>query len=120
MGKIFLVRCDKYIEDPCICDSTGETKGQCVNCGAKWYEHNLSVLSGEDYDSAKQIQFERGIINKRNYYNLSSFQWDSLLSEERKQKICEWVNNLEENEFEMLKDLLTDSYKSGEQDSKSE
>jgi hypothetical protein len=31
--------CVNYIEDKSICDSSGEPKGQCLNCGAKDYEH---------------------------------------------------------------------------------
>jgi len=31
--------CINYIEDKSICDSYGEPKGQCLNCGAKDYEH---------------------------------------------------------------------------------
>lgn len=31
--------CINYIEDESICDSYGEPKGQCLNCGAKDYEH---------------------------------------------------------------------------------
>jgi len=31
--------CVNYTEDKSICDSYGEPKGQCLNCGAKDYEH---------------------------------------------------------------------------------
>ncbi len=31
--------CVNYVEDKSICDSYGEPKGQCLNCGAKDYEH---------------------------------------------------------------------------------
>jgi hypothetical protein len=31
--------CINYVEDKSICDSYGEPKGQCLNCGAKDYEH---------------------------------------------------------------------------------
>ena len=31
--------CINYIEDKSICDSYGDPKGQCLNCGAKDYEH---------------------------------------------------------------------------------
>lgn len=31
--------CINYIEDESICDSYGEPKGQCLNCGAKDHEH---------------------------------------------------------------------------------
>lgn len=50
-----------YVEDACVCDDTGEPKGQCSNCGAKWYEHDLKVLSGPDKESATHIQKIRGI-----------------------------------------------------------
>lgn len=60
MDKIILVRCDEYKEDTCVCDSQGEPKGQCVNCGAKWYEHNLGLLFGDDRKSAERIQMECG------------------------------------------------------------
>ena len=62
MVKITLIHCREYAEDPAICDSTGEPKGQCRRCGNKWYEHPLDVIPrGPDQDSAKQIQTERGV-----------------------------------------------------------
>ena len=39
--------CTNYIEDPCICDSQGDPKGQCANCGWKWYDHAPSALPDE-------------------------------------------------------------------------
>ncbi len=53
--------CKVYVEDPYICDDVGEPKGQCLTCGAKWYEHNLDVLSGDDKESAKDIQIRFGL-----------------------------------------------------------
>lgn len=61
MSKISLVNCKEYIENPFVCDDVGEPKGQCVHCGAKWYEHNLDALPEDEKESAKQIQKERGI-----------------------------------------------------------
>jgi len=57
---IILTNCGNYEEDPHICDDVGETKGQCANCGAKWYEHNLGLLFGSDLEYARQIQALRG------------------------------------------------------------
>jgi hypothetical protein len=34
--------CQEYLEDPAICDDMGEPKGQCANCGDKWYNHSIS------------------------------------------------------------------------------
>ena len=36
--------CRNYVEDPAICYDDGEPKGQCLNCGAKWYEHTDDAL----------------------------------------------------------------------------
>ena len=54
------------MEDPVICDDMGEPKGQCALCGCKYYEHNLSAFryGSDDFNSAKQIQAERGIQEK--------------------------------------------------------
>ena len=60
MEKILLANCGEYIEDTNVCDDVGEPKGQCVNCGCKWFEHNLGLLFGDDYRSAKQMQEVRG------------------------------------------------------------
>ena len=51
-----LVDCSVYVEDQCVCDDMGEPKGQCSNCGAKWYEHKLEVLPLEERESAAQLQ----------------------------------------------------------------
>jgi hypothetical protein len=40
--KHHITDCTKYIEDFAVCDDIGEPKGQCINCGYKWYEHNLT------------------------------------------------------------------------------
>jgi len=62
MGKIRINQfCFWYEEDSAICDDIGETKGQCVYCGAKWYEHDIRALPLCERESAKQIQLERGI-----------------------------------------------------------
>jgi hypothetical protein len=58
-----IVSCKEFIDDPYITDDCGETKGQCVNCGAKWYEHDISVLSEWDKISADMIQKKEGIEN---------------------------------------------------------
>lgn len=34
--------CSHYVEDPAICDDVGEPKGQCANCGEKWYDHDMT------------------------------------------------------------------------------
>jgi hypothetical protein len=39
--------CTQYVEDAAICDDTGEPKGQCLNCGAKWDKHPDSALPDE-------------------------------------------------------------------------
>ena len=38
----------------------------------------------------------------------SSFFWDSDLSEERKQQIIEWIENMNDEQRSMLNDLLDD------------
>lgn len=48
--------CNKYIEDQFICFDSGEPKGQCANCGAKWYDHRLEVLPENERESAREIQ----------------------------------------------------------------
>lgn len=48
--------CGEYLEDPYICDYMGEPKGQCANCGYKWYEHELDALPECDRTSALEIQ----------------------------------------------------------------
>jgi len=60
---IILTTCGKYLEDPAICDDMGEPKGQCAYCGCKYYEHPLSSFTygSDDFNSAKQIQQERGL-----------------------------------------------------------
>lgn len=64
-GKITLVGCQEYKEDSFICDSSHEPTGQCINCGAKWFEHLLSTLTGHERDSARDLQIERGFeLNK--------------------------------------------------------
>lgn len=54
--EIRMSNCSNYIEDPFICDDVGEPKGQCVNCGHKWYEHSVDILPIEDKASALEIQ----------------------------------------------------------------
>lgn len=55
--KMELVDCSNYVEDPCICDSCGEPKGQCARCGAKWFEHRPDAISDiDDRKSAEEIQ----------------------------------------------------------------
>jgi hypothetical protein len=58
---ILSTNCFWYNEDPAICDDIGEPKGQCVHCGAKWYEHDINALPLNERDSARAIQRERGI-----------------------------------------------------------
>jgi len=62
MDKIHLIDCAEYHEDPYVCDSGGEPKGQCAICGAKWFEHVITALPLEEIESALKIQSERGII----------------------------------------------------------
>lgn len=42
------------------------------------------------------------------YTNLSSFNWQSDLTDERKFEIIEWIKNLTDNEKGMLKDIIKD------------
>lgn len=53
---IMMTDCKEYWEDPFICDDVGEPKGQCSNCGHKWYEHELNVMPASDRTSALEIQ----------------------------------------------------------------
>jgi hypothetical protein len=39
--------CKNFVEDQAICDSQGDPKGQCVNCGYKWDDHDQSALPPE-------------------------------------------------------------------------
>lgn len=50
------IPCRNYIEDQCVCYDFGEPKGQCANCGYKWYDHKLESLPEEDRESAARIQ----------------------------------------------------------------
>jgi hypothetical protein len=50
--------CSNYEEDPFICDMGGEPKGQCANCGEKWFHHDLNALPESDRESARLIQAE--------------------------------------------------------------
>ena len=61
MEKITIVECPVYLEDSSVCDSEGETKGQCRNCGAKWYEHDLNALPILEQQGAREIQEYRGV-----------------------------------------------------------
>lgn len=63
MDKIILTDCKNYIEDWTVCDDMGEPKGQCSNCGAKWYEHSIEFLSGADKESAVILQKEYGVVS---------------------------------------------------------
>lgn len=44
----------------------------------------------------------------RSYSHLSSFFWDSSLSEERKNEILEWVKSLSDEDAAKLEDLIRD------------
>jgi hypothetical protein len=61
MAPILLTTCTQYVEDPCISDDCGEPKGQCRNCGCKWYEHKIENLPVEEQESAKSLQNEWGL-----------------------------------------------------------
>lgn len=60
---INIVECLNYVEDPYVCygDEEASPKGQCINCGAKWYEHLIDALPENEKESAIAIQSERGI-----------------------------------------------------------
>jgi hypothetical protein len=60
---IILTECQKYVEDPFVCYGDGDPKGQCQNCGAKWFEHRVEALPEEDRESALGVQAYRGISN---------------------------------------------------------
>jgi hypothetical protein len=62
MEKITLSNCLWYAENPYVCDDCGDPKGQCLYCGAKWYEHDLRALPDDEIESARAIQAERGIV----------------------------------------------------------
>ncbi len=47
MKPFDLVDCSEFIEDQNVCFDFGEPKGQCLNCGSKWYQHNPNVISDE-------------------------------------------------------------------------
>lgn len=53
--------CKDYVEDPFVCDSQGEPKGQCCNCGYKWYDHDPAVIPPEptapEYVLAKAVDY---------------------------------------------------------------
>jgi len=40
------------VEDPYVCDDVGIPKGQCINCGYKYYEHE-DVVPGSIYQHYK-------------------------------------------------------------------
>ncbi len=61
-APISITPCTKYLEDPNICDDVGEPKGQCLNCGAKWFEHDVQVLPDDDKDSAMEMQERLGVV----------------------------------------------------------
>ena len=39
--------CRDYQEDWCVCDSSGETTGQCANCGDKRENHQYIMTGGD-------------------------------------------------------------------------
>jgi len=47
--------CTEYIEDPFVCHDGGEPKGQCLNCGDKWFNHELEVLPPEEREGTEAI-----------------------------------------------------------------
>ena len=51
--------CDHYVQDPYVCDMGGEPKGQCGNCGYKWYEHDLDAIPDSEKASAAAIKSQR-------------------------------------------------------------
>ena len=51
--------CSSFLEDPFVCDDTGEPKGQCSHCGLKWYDHELNALPENERKSAEKIKAER-------------------------------------------------------------
>lgn len=54
--RIMMTDCPLYEEDPCICDSYGEPKGQCMNCGGLWIGHQLSALPVEEQEFVREVQ----------------------------------------------------------------
>ena len=61
-----LTNCNSYVEDPNIYFSCGEPKGQCLNCGDKWYNHKLETLSENEREGARRIQAEKWAIYLNN------------------------------------------------------
>lgn len=64
MEPIIICGCDYYHEDSTVTYSDGESKGQCVRCGAKWYEHSIDNLPEDEKESAQRIQKDRGIFGE--------------------------------------------------------
>jgi nucleoside 2-deoxyribosyltransferase len=48
--------CNQYVEDPSVTCDFGEPKGQCGNCGDKWYNHRLETLPYDERESAAEHQ----------------------------------------------------------------
>ena len=53
--------CNNYVEDGAICDDGGNPKGQCANCGDKWFRHWNFALPEDEL---------LGIDNIRNYQDM--------------------------------------------------
>jgi hypothetical protein len=52
--------CANYIEDTAICDSYGEPKGQCANCGGKDHEHpDHFAETSKKIDDACEIAYQK-------------------------------------------------------------
>jgi hypothetical protein len=48
--------CAAYVEDGTVCDDMGEPKGQCANCGGKWYDHRIDVLPEDERASVLALR----------------------------------------------------------------
>jgi hypothetical protein len=65
--------CANYIEDTAICDSYGEPKGQCANCGGKDHEHpDHFAETSKKIDDACEIAYHAHLENG------NGFRWSRL------------------------------------------
>ena len=57
--------CGKYFEDWTICYSDGEPKGQCANCGDKWFNHDPLLFPEDERAGVESIyQYQQSLLKK--------------------------------------------------------
>ena len=54
--------CEQYVEDEAIAYSDGSPKGQCRNCGSKWYEHRDTALPEDEKDNLTEIREHQQVV----------------------------------------------------------